>query len=401
MENTSTKPSAKTIIMWAIPIVILVFLIVLLIMELTSVDDIGFNEDGSNKEEIIQPTQVDDGEAIVDLEPAKETETTRKPSEALFGTKQETTFLTDTKTEGEDEKIVMDESERSFIMEEGDSLWKIAQRRDVLDDPRKWKTILIQNREKINYTIFSEETGQWKVMVDAGKRLVFKPKETAKTKMSFDRSRKKRYAVQLMSLNVDQLEKAVDIVKFLITDGYHAYLYRTRDKIKPPSSSVAQYFYRIRVGFYETEQEALDVGEEIVYRYEGKRIFPQDFWAVLPSYSELNGELIDFGIQRNKPFIIQLAVRDSREEAINDLKTITPIVDFSYISQKQNEQDQYQYRIRVGFFETQEEAQKTLSKIQAGTRDRFYHSRILEIRHVMETAPGQSTGETSIDKIQQ
>ncbi len=128
----------------------------------------------------------------------------------------------------------------------------------------------------------------------------------------------------------------MSIVKFLITDGYHAYLYRTRDRIKPPSSKKAQYFYRIRIGFYETEQEALDVGEEIVYRYEDKHIFPMDYWAVLPSYGELNGELIDFGIQRNKPWIIQLGVKNSREEAIEDLKIIASIVDFSYISQKQD-----------------------------------------------------------------
>ncbi len=397
MENTSNKPSTKTIIMWAIPIIILIFLVVLLVMELTSVEDVSFESDPSSGEVIIKPTQSEDESVIVEVEQIEESGTSATPAQDVFGTQAETTFESGTTAETAE----FDEQEKSFIVEEGDSLWKIAQRKEILGDPRKWNTILIQNREKINYTIFSEETGQWKVMVDAGKRLVFKPKETSKSNVSFDRSRKKRYAVQLMSLNVDQLEKAVDIVKFLITDGYHAYLYRTRDKIKPPSSSVAQYFYRIRVGFYETEQEALDVGEEIIYRYEGKHIFPMDYWAVLPSYSELNGELIDFGIQRNKPWIIQLGVRDSRLEAIEDLKLITSIVDFSYISQKQTEEGGYQYRIRVGFFETQDEAQKILYKIQAGTQDRFYNAKSLEIRHVMETAPGQSTGEPTIDKIQQ
>ncbi|MBU2515344.1 SPOR domain-containing protein [bacterium] len=397
MENTVNKPSKKTIIMWAIPIVILVFLVALLVLELTSVEDIGFESGTPSEEVIIKPTQAEDESVIVEVEPVTEPTPSPTPAQDVFGSQTETTLQIGTAKEAEGSN----ELEKSFIVEEGDSLWKIAQRKDILGDPRKWNTILIQNREKINYTIFSEETGQWKVMVDAGKRLVFKPKESSKTNISFDRSRKKRFAVQLMSLNVDQLEKAVDIVKFLITDGYHAYLYRTRDKIKPPSSSVAQYFYRIRVGFFETEQEALEVGEEILYRYEGKHIFPMDYWAVLPSYSELNGELIDFGIQRNKPWIIQLSVRDSRQEAIEDLKLITSIVDFSYISQKQTEEGGYQYRIRVGFFETQDESQKILQKIQTNTQNRFYNAQSLEIRHVMETAPGQATGEPTISKIKQ
>jgi SPOR domain len=399
MEQTSKKPSKRTIIMWAIPIVILIFLVALLIRELTGIDDTAFESEES-EEIIIQPTDSREESVLVEMQPLAE-EVEPRTAEDLFGINTGSTGEPEVSAEIITDLAPFDETEKSFIMEEGDSLWKIAQRKDILGDPRKWKTILIQNREKINYTIFSEETGQWKVMVDAGQRLVFKPKESSTTGTSFDRTRKKRYAVQLMSLNTDQLEKAVDIVKFLITDGYHSYLYRTRDKIKPPSAEDAQYFYRIRVGFYETEQEALDVGEEIAYRYEGKHIFPMDYWAVLPSYSELNGELIDFGIQRNKPWIIQLGVRNSRQEAIEDLKTISTLVDFSYISQKQNDDDQFLYRLRVGFYETEQDAEKTLSKIQSRTQDRYYDASILEIRHVMETAPGQAIGEPSIDNLQQ
>lgn len=399
--------------MWGIPIVILIALVVLLIMELTGQDEAGFETSQASEEVIIQATDSQDEEMLVEVEPIEEEVTDEPtPAESIFGTGSSTAEpqpvqeVVIEETAQEEPAVVepaMDysgEQEKSFIVEEGDSLWKIARRKDVLGDPRKWKTILIQNQEKINYTIFSEETGQWKVMVDAGKRLVFKPKEGDRSNTSFDRTRKKRYAVQLMSLNVDQLEKAVDIVKMLITDGYHAYLYRTRDKIKPPSSSKAQYFYRIRIGFFETEQEALDIGEEVVYRYEGLHIFPMDYWAVLPSYSELNGELIDFGIQRNKPWIIQLGVRYSREEAINDLKAITSIVDFSYISQKQNPEGGFMYRIRVGFFETEQEARKTLSKIQSNTQDQYFNAELLEIRHVMESAPGQATGKPTISSIQ-
>lgn len=414
MENKKNQPSAKTIIMWGIPIIILIILVILLILELTGNEDVGLESSQASEEIIIQPTETRDDDIDVQPEPAPEPEPNqvenvfgRRSSEpvtpkAFTAPSVETPDETAEEPTEEPREFTSEEKEKSFIVEEGDSLWKIAQRKDILNDPRKWKTILIQNREKINYTIFSEETGQWKVIVDAGKRLVFKPQETNKASTSFDRTRKKRYAVQLMSLNVDQLEKAVDIVKMLIQDGYHAYLYRTREKIKPPGSAEPQYFYRIRVGFFETEQEALAVGEEVAYRYEGEHIFPPDYWAVLPSYSELNGELIDFGIQRNKPYIIQLGVRNSREEAIEDLKTITSLVDFSYISQKRNPEDEsaFLYRLRVGFFETNAEAQKILDKIQSSTRDRYEDAKIMEIRHVVETAPGQTTGAKSIKNIQ-
>ncbi|MCP4749723.1 MAG: hypothetical protein GY866_02415 [Proteobacteria bacterium] len=389
MENSTEQPAKRSIIIWGVPVVILLALIVLLIMELTGDEETAVEPARTTQETAIQPT--DEQGVTIEVEPILET----KQEEVGTGTEVAAMQT----TEEEEGAALSDEKEQSYIVEEGDNLWKIAKRKDVLDDAWKWRTILIQNREKINYTIFSEETGEWKVMVDAGKRLVWKPRASTKSKTSFDRTRKKRYAVQLMSLNMDQLDRAVDIVKFLIKDGYHAYLYRTRDKIKTPNIRKAQFFYRIRVGFFETEREALSVGEDIVYQYEDKDIFPPDYWAVLPSYSELNGELIDFGIQRNKPWIIQLAEQTSRSEAINDLKVLASLVDFTYISQKQMEEGDFKYRIRVGFYETKGEANKTLSKIQSRTPGKFHTARIMEIRHVMEDAIGQSTGRSSLKKL--
>lgn len=398
MENT-TEQTKKSLAIWGIPIVILVVLIVVLIFELTSDEDVTEAPD-QKQEVIVQPTDEKAESVTLEVQPVIETE---KEEAITEDTAQPQVIIEDT-----DEKPKLaayldeeedEEAEKSYIVEEGDNLWKIAKKKEFAGDPWKWKTILIQNKSKINYTIFSEETGQWKVMVDAGKRLVFKPQESAKTKTSFDRTRKKRYAVQLLSLNTDQLDRGVDIVKFLIKDGYHAYLYRTREKIKRPNLKQAQYFYRIRIGFFETEREALSVGEDILEQYGDQNIFPEDYWAVLPSYSELNGELIDFGIQRNKPWIIQLTDDTSRKEAINDLKSLAELVDYSYISQKRNEDGSYHYRTRVGFYENREDAGKALAKINQKVPDHFYNAEILEIKHVMEDAIGQSTGKSSIKKL--
>lgn len=403
MEN-STEQTKKSLAIWGIPIVILIVLIVVLIFELTSDEEVA-EAPAPKQEVVVQATDEKMEGVTLEVQPELETEQEPVIQEEAEEPTAPQVVIEDTGGKSKisaylDESAETDEeAERSYIVEEGDNLWKIAKKKEFVGDPWKWKTILIQNKSKINYTIFSEETGQWKVMVDAGKRLVFKPDEDSKAKTSFDRTRKKRYAVQLLSLNTDQLDVGVDIVKFLIKDGYHAYLYRTREKIKRPNLKEAQYFYRIRVGFFETESEALSVGEEILYRYNDKNIFPPDYWAVLPSYSELNGELIDFGIQRNKPWIIQLTDNTSRKEAIDDLKSLASLVDYSYISQKRDPDGSYRYRTRVGFYETREEANQTLAKIRREVPDHFYNAEVLEIKHVMEDAIGQSTGKTSIEKI--
>ncbi|MBT4289458.1 MAG: hypothetical protein HOD92_19195 [Deltaproteobacteria bacterium] len=407
-----TNQSIKKIAIWGIPLVALLALIILLTLELTSTDE-DENYSEYNENEVIQSTdpdntgqiEIESNQQNIIFEQADSSEESDEiPVEGQIVIEQ---IVPPDSIEGIEaptvgnEELSDPEMENSYIVEEGDNLWKIAKKKNVLDDAWKWKTILIQNRDKINYTIVSEETGQWKVMVDAGKRLVVKAEEGEKNKTSFKKRRKKRYALQLLSLNVSQLELAIDIVKFLIKDGYYAYLYRTREKIRSQSTGNLQYFYRIRVGFYETSNEGKKIGAEIVERYANKRLFSHDYWTVLPSYSELNGELIDFGIQRNKPFIIQLSKRDNRTDAINDLSQLTSLVDFSYISQKKVKEGGFLYRIRAGFYETREEAQKAFTNIQSQTQGLFPEARIFEIHHVMESAPGQSTGETKISKVKE
>jgi hypothetical protein len=406
-----TTQLIKRIALWGIPLVTLLVLIILLILELTSTDENEYNYSESKENEVIQSTdpdnagqiEIEDKQQNIIFEQTDPLEDSSEiPAEGQIAIEQVVPpdDVQDTDVSVIDKQEMDDpEMENSYIVEEGDNLWKIAKKKNVLDDAWKWKTILIQNRDKINYTIVSEETGQWKVMVDAGKRLIVKPQENEKTKTSFKKRRKKRYALQLLSMNVNQLELAVDIVKFLIKDGYYAYLYRTREKIRSQSTGNLQYFYRIRVGFYETSNEAKKIGATIVERYAGKKLFSHDYWTVLPSYSELNGELIDFGIQRNKPFIIQLSKRDNRTDAINDLSQLTSLVDFSYISQKKVKEGGFLYRIRAGFYETREDAQKTSNNIQSKSQGLFPDARILEIHHVMESAPGQSTGETKLSKV--
>ena len=402
----SKGSSKKPWLMWGLPLIVLVVLIVLLAMELTNEEQTSVE----SPERVVTVVELEEAAPVVmqELEPIEEPQLPLR-NEVEVSVVEETTLATadieemeeaeetlvevEMEMEATEEALPVnipmtaeeaEEAENSYIVEEGDSLWKIAQK--TKGDAWKWKTILIHNKDQINYTIVSEETGEWKVMVDTGKRLVLKSEESGKKELSFDRTRKKRYAIQLMSLNIDQLESAIDTVKFLIQDGYYAYLYRTPEKIK------GQYFYRIRVGFFKTEGEALATGEEIYERYLSRKVFTTDYWAVLPSYRELGGELIDFGIQRNKPWIIQLNEQISRRDAIETLKSVSSLAEFSYISQKRNEAGGFLYRTRVGFFETERAASKVLDKIKDQADGLFANAEIMEVRHIMEAAPGQATG---------
>jgi cell division septation protein DedD len=415
MATPSTQ-LMKKIAAWGIPIAILIGLIVLLLLEITDQGKEEVSIPSEPEISVLQPT-----EEVLPTESQGEFE---EPQNMIFDNSGTTTEpeegqiiveeLPEEEPVAEEEPVVVvvepvkevvaekpadPEFENSYIVEEGDNLWKIAKKQDVLDDPWKWKTILVQNRDKINYTIVSADTGKWTVMVDPGKRLVIKPKEEEISDTSFNKSRKKRYALQLMSLNLDQLKTAIDIVKFLINDGYYAYLYRTREKIRSQSTGTLQYFYRIRVGFFENESEARKVGAEILEKHIDKRLFSNDYWAVLPSYRELSGELIDFGIQRTKPWIIQVSERKNRADAIDDLGKLTSLVEFAYISQKKVQEGGFRYRIRAGFYETREEAQTALNSITSQTQGQFTDTELIEIHHVMESAPGQSTGATTLNKV--
>ena len=387
MEQKKDKKvalSQNRLAMWGIPLVILLVLIILLIIELTGSDKSTSENERSSVVTLVQPDDeiIDEEIEKQDIEAFPVKEQVKEPKVTV-----EKVQSLDVPLSRKDRL----EADDSYIVEEGDSLWKIAEKKS--GDPWKWKTILIQNKDQVNYTIVSAETGEWKVIIDTGKRLTMKFKEKGSKGISFGRTRKKRYAVQLMSLNLDQLEQAVDIVKFLIRDGYYTYLYRTHEKIK------GQFYYRIRVGFFKTEADALARGEEIYKRYRRRKIFTTDYWAVLPSYGELGGELIDFGIQRSKPWIIQLGQLSSRRSAINTLKPITGIADFSYISQKRVKGGGFVYRTRVGFFETRKQARKNLGKIRNSGYGRFAGAKIMKVRHILEAAPGQKTGVSKISKI--
>lgn len=366
--------SVKNIIIWGVPALILLVLLILLFKEVTTVKSDVAEGKVSQKQEL--STESINSEVGTDEQSAEQIE------------KIDYTSLVEEEREfkvsaGENKPKPDEEWENSYLLEKtGRQIWELATRDEILSKPDSWKTILVQNKDKINYTIAPDDARDWKVMVNTGRKLIVKPIIAAKNKGLFKKPRKKRYALQLLSIKNSNLKQAVSLVNQLVDDGYYAYLYRTKEQIRTGEGKTKEYYYRLRTGFYDTEEEALEIGREIKERY-GKQYFTDKFWPVLPGYDEISGELINFGTQRTNPWMLQLENYKNKDEAIADLKYISVHVDFSYISQKKDlKTGEYYYRTKIGFFESKRSAKAVLKKLRVLNSDSklFKAAKALEVK---------------------
>jgi hypothetical protein len=266
--------------------------------------------------------------------------------------------------------------ERTYRVQEGDNLWAIARKGVLVDDPFEWRTIMVQNKDKIDYAFVSEETGEWKVLVESGEELRVK----AHPPLASTGPVAKKYAIQLMTVPEKQMRKALDMVKGLLSEGYYGYLYRIEDQGKTA--------FRVRVGFFETEPQAKEIAGQILAKFQGK--VPQQYWVMIPSDRELRGELLEFGAQRAKPWVIELPVRGTHGEALDEMRAATGIADFAYIAQgRGNNFSRYVYRTRIGFFETAQQAEAARSQHQ-DKLPQLSNAQVVELKNFEETLPGQN-----------
>ncbi|MDH5561603.1 MAG: SPOR domain-containing protein [Deltaproteobacteria bacterium] len=254
--------------------------------------------------------------------------------------------------------------ELGYIAEDKDG-WKLLERNQAFEGEGLWKVFMVQKKDKIDYTVFSPLESSWHPGIEEEKRMVINQIDKNTRNISFDRARKKHFAVQLLSLNEGEFLKAVEVMKFLVKNNYYAYLYRTPRRIKTKSVRVKQYFYRVRVGFFETEREALQIAEKINEQFPDQEVFVEDYWAVNPDFQELSGELIDFGVQRNMPWVIQFSGFEDKLSALNFFQKISPYVDSAHIAQRKGGVERYDYKIQVGFYDTYQNADKKLGGLVA------------------------------------
>jgi len=164
------------------------------------------------------------------------------------------------------------------------------------------------------------------------------------------------YVVQLVSLSERKQEQAYNITRFLINAGYCAYTYRTLEKITVPGTGKRLHFQRVRVGPFRTATEAMNVGEEILFRFSGNRNFSSPYWITSPSPEEIGGNINDLGIQRVRPWVFQVVKDHRRGRVLDTLAQIREHVDFVYLNKEYFPLGGALYSVRIGYFSNEKQA---------------------------------------------
>lgn len=263
---------------------------------------------------------------------------------------------------------------RSYLVKPGDTLWSVAQS-GLVENPWQWRTILRQNRDKIEWVFINDKEQDWKIMIAEGQELTVNEDGQPKVQVTNER----KYAFQLVSMPERAARRAEFLVRVLIRDGYYAYVYRSNEK--------GRVLYRVRSGFYDSEAKAKAVAEAIRGRYEKQGYFKSEPWVMQPSAAERKGEGFVFGAQLVHPWVVELRDRETHREAVRDLRAVTHLGDFSYIWQaKHPDSGRFVYRVRVGFFASKDLAEK----LSAGRKGELWSdAHPVKVDKFEETLPGQ------------
>lgn len=264
---------------------------------------------------------------------------------------------------------------RSYTVKPGDNLWAIARESGLVDNPWEWRTILMQNSDKIEYAFISEEEGAWKVMMAEGQELTVDDPESKPPVLSGE----KKFAFQLASMGENGLRRATYVVRVMMKDGYYGYVNR--------GEKDGQTYYRIRSGFYDSEGQAKSMAEEIRERYSKENFFPSDPWVFPSTNAEMSGEGMVFGAQLSSPWVVELGDKDTHGEALRDLRRISNRGSFSYIWQTRTSfSKRFVYRVRIGFFASQKQAEEMI----AGRGGELWEdAKPVKVEQMEETLPGQ------------
>lgn len=264
---------------------------------------------------------------------------------------------------------------RRHTVQPGENLWAIARESGLVESPWEWRTIMVQNRDKISYAFISEAGGSWQVVMQEGRELTVREGYVPQG----EAPEGERFAVQVAAVSGDQFQRAVGAVQRLLEAGYYAYLYRARVE--------GQTWYRVRVGFFETRQDAAEAGTAITRRFGDTPYFAGEPSVVSPEAGELRGENMAFGAQMVRPWVVQFTQRDRHGQALQDLREVGTAGDFAYISQARNpDTGRWVYRTRLGFFPSEAAARGVISGQEGGV---WQNAEVLRLRHFEEALPGQ------------
>ena len=260
---------------------------------------------------------------------------------------------------------------RGALMETEENPWHVLSSTSEKNESGGWHTILIQNEYKLNSTILPRDARMGQIAQSDTELKIRLMHEVEDPENILTRMEREKYAVQVLSVERRDFGKALQLLHDLVHDGYYAYMHRTRQKFDN------KYWFRIRVGFFKTTEAAQSIGEEIYFRYRDEIDLPKNYWAVLPTQPERDRQLVDLQAQRNKPWFVELPLYDSQEKAIEDLPELMQISLFSYLAYQMMD-NKVRYRIRLGFFETREEAQNESERLRM-VREALAHAKPVKL----------------------
>ena len=166
-------------------------------------------------------------------------------------------------------KTAMSTNNGYYRVREGDTLYGIAGRKDVYDNPLKWPTLYRLNMkilEDMKVTVDIE----YERLAEGLDLKIVTPAEASENLMKLG---DKRWVVNVRSAL--ETEHVVPTAVRLMIRGYHVYLTNVTVKGKK--------WIRLRVGFYKDESEANEVREKIVSYMDATR----DSWVTKIPKSEL------------------------------------------------------------------------------------------------------------------
>ncbi len=253
--------------------------------------------------------------------------------------------------------------EASFALEQKEG-FQLLNRHETFSNPGEWRLILVQRGQLVLPTVYATQFNSWGPLVEEDKKIKLQFYEKAgslNSKVSFDLERKNQFGLQLFSLPSKDFASAVKLAQKLTHQGKLTYLYRSQQPINTPGTARADFYYRLRVGFFESELDALEAGAAIRELFPEEPFISKSLWAVKPEYKEANGDLVDFRLLRNYPWMLTLPRVNSLDKALEQLQVLSRQNKVSLVMQRLN-RGKLQYRIKVGFFETQKQAQKVLQQ---------------------------------------
>ena len=273
----------------------------------------------------------------------------------------------------------------STRIKRGETLWDVAKRTGD-KNPWRWTDILRLNLEKSRYLMFDADADFWFVIISSGKTLKVPNNDL---KLKYNRSEPKKLAIQLMAFSEAKKKAAYDLTEKLNKDGYFAYVYLSVNKKASKGSSKSYNFYRVRIGFFETKGEGLEIAEEIAKRYQNEGWDFNDYFVTKPTYEELDGKLFNYGIQLTAPYAIEAVESEDRAEVMSKIRNLKLDSKYPYLVKRNI--GNTRYAMRIGFFTTAAEAEKYLkTKLMTKDKKLFYEGRVVMLKGLMETSAGQN-----------